>query len=125
MSVGTSRIADIRSVNEEVRNSGQGHFASIALGESCSEAGSAPVSTGGALEVAGVSELISGTLHSAFVHVEEVAESIDALAGLTDSGRSAEGAGGTALRADIADCVWVLSGVACRSAGRESDLKIG
>jgi len=77
------------------------------------------------LEVAGVSELIGGTLDCAFVHVEEVAQSVHALAGLADCGRSAEGAGGVALSALVVDGVGVLSGVAGRRAGRESDLQVG
>ena len=66
------------------------------------------------MEVGGVSELIGGTLDSADIHVEEVAESVDALAGLADCGRGAEGAGGGALRALAVHGVGVLSGVAGR-----------
>ena len=119
------RIADIGSIDEEVRNRRQCHFAGVALGDSWPVASGASISTANALEVAGVSELVGGTLDCAFIHVEEVAQSVHALAGLADCGRSAEGAGGVALSALVVDGVGVLSGVAGRSAGRESDPQVG
>ncbi len=108
-----------------MRNSCRCNLASIALGKSWSEAGGASISAAGALEVVGVSELIRRTLHSALVHIEEVAEPVDALAGLADCGGSAEGAGRTALSALIADGVGILSRVTGSSACCESYLKVG
>ena len=125
MAVRTRRITDISSIDEEVRNRRRCHFAGVALGDSWPVASGASIGTANALEVAGVSELIGGTLDCAFIHVEEVAQSVHALAGLADCGRSAEGAGGVALSALVVDGVGVLSGIAGRSAGRESDPQVG
>lgn len=108
-----------------MRNRRRCHFAGVALGDSWPVASGASVSAANALEVTGVSELIRGTLDCAFIHVEEVAQSVHALAGLADCRRSAEGAGGVALSALVVDGVGVLSGVAGRSAGRESDPQVG
>ena len=108
-----------------MRNRRQCHFAGVALGDSWPVASGASVSTANALEVAGVSELIGGTLDCAFIHVEEVAQSVHTLAGLADCGRGAEGAGGVALSALVIDGVGILSRVAGRSAGRESDPQVG
>ncbi len=77
------------------------------------------------MKVTDIAELIRGTLHSASIHIEEIADAVDALARLADSGRCACGASGVTLRTLIVDGVGVFACVASRSTGCESDLQVG